>query len=423
MTLTLTLIGPSSEKAVESRKVFDAAGGTIGRLPENDWMLADPYVSSRHASIQFADGVFSIVDTSTNGVCLNSAENRLVRGQPYPLRSGDRILIETFQIEASIAAASTLTHMARCGDTADEFDSGPLPSNDDEDARGLLDGWDESPSPAPGHVRSPGLIEGSVLNEPYNPPPVSIPEDYNPLLNAAASPSPGADVRTPSPGAVRHSRAERLPEQPKLRHSRTEGRESAFSAVLEGVGLENVTVTPELGRSFGRILRIVVSGLMDVLQARQQTKEEFRLGLTRFKPADNNPLKFSANVDDALHNLLVKRNAAYLEPVDAFEDAFDDLRHHQMATLAGLRVAFDAMLAEFDPERLQKRFDREGRRASFLPLPGWLRYWRRYRDTFSEIRRDADASFRHLFGDQFGKAYEEQLQRLKADKHPRRRGA
>ena len=72
--------------------------------------------------------------------------------------------------------------------------------------------------------------------------------------------------------------------------------------------------------------------------------------MTQFRAADNNPLKFSANVDDALHNLLVKRNAAYLEPVEAFEDAFDDLRDHQMAMLAGMRVAFEAMLGEFNPD-------------------------------------------------------------------------
>ena len=76
--------------------------------------------------------------------------------------------------------------------------------------------------------------------------------------------------------------------------------------------------------------------------------------MTQFRPADNNPLKFSANVDDALHNLLVKRNAAYLQPVDAFEDAFDDLRYHQLAMLAGMRVAFESMLAQFDPDRLRE---------------------------------------------------------------------
>ena len=98
---------------------------------------------------------------------------------------------------------------------------------------------------------------------------------------------------------------------------------------------------------------------MDVLQSRRQIKDEFRMRMTQFRPAENNPLKFSANVEDALHNLLVKRNAAYLGPVDAFEDAFADLRNHQLAMLAGMRVAFESMLAEFDPDRLQEEFDRQ----------------------------------------------------------------
>ena len=73
--------------------------------------------------------------------------------------------------------------------------------------------------------------------------------------------------------------------------------------------------------------------------------------MTHFRPADNNPLKFSANVDDALHNLLVKRNAAYLAPVEAFADAFEDLRNHQIAMLAGMRdgVRVDARRVRSGP--------------------------------------------------------------------------
>ena len=124
--------------------------------------------------------------------------------------------------------------------------------------------------------------------------------------------------------------------------------------MLAGAGLQNAGRDAELGRDLGEIFRVVVSGVMDVLRSRQQMKDEFRMQVTHFRPADNNPLKFSANVDDALHNLLVKRNAAYLGPVDAFEDAFDDLRNHQIAVLAGMRVAFESMLAEFDPDRLRE---------------------------------------------------------------------
>jgi type VI secretion system FHA domain protein len=187
-----------------------------------------------------------------------------------------------------------------------------------------------------------------------------------------------------------------------------------LAAVLTGAGLTNVPVTPELAQSFGQILRVVVAGVMDILQARQKIKSEFRLGMTTFKPADNNPLKFSANVDDALHNLLVKRNAAYLGPVDAFEDAFDDVRNHQMAMLAGVRVAFEAMLAEFDPDRLQEEFDHQLKKGALLSVPAKLRYWDLYRDKIHDMVRDPETSFRELFGEEFAKAYEEQLRRLKA---------
>ena len=184
--------------------------------------------------------------------------------------------------------------------------------------------------------------------------------------------------------------------------------------MLAGADLQGVEVTPELAENFGRILRIVVGGLMDVLRTRERIKDEFRMRMTTFKTTDNNPLKFSANVDDALHNLLVKRNSAYLSPAEAFEDAFRDVRNHQMAMLAGVRVAFDAMLSEFEPEHLQERFDRQLKKGSLLAAPARLRYWELYRDKFHDMVKDPESNFRELFGDEFARAYEEQLESLKA---------
>ena len=151
-----------------------------------------------------------------------------------------------------------------------------------------------------------------------------------------------------------------------------------------------------------------------MLRARERMKDELRMRGTTFKIAHNNPLKFSANTDDAFHNLLVKRNAAYLQPGQAFEDAFSDLRDHQNAIMAAMRLAFEAMLAQFDPERLQEDFDRQIRKGSILGVPAKLRYWDLFRDKYTELTRDADSSFRTLFGDEFAKAYEEQLARSKA---------
>jgi type VI secretion system FHA domain protein len=192
-----------------------------------------------------------------------------------------------------------------------------------------------------------------------------------------------------------------------------------LSAVLSGAGLPGAAVTPELARNLGEILRVVVAGLIDVLQSRQRIKEEFRMRQTVFRPADNNPLKFSANVDDALHNLLVKRNAAYLGAVDAFADAFDDLRDHQLAMLAGMRVAFETMLADSDPDRMQEEFDRQIAKVSLPLMPAKMRYWDLYREKRLEMKKDPEAAFARLFGEEFARAYEEQFRELRAQRRSR----
>jgi type VI secretion system FHA domain protein len=478
MPLTLEVTGPQAAAlGAASRKVFDAAGGTIGRLADNTWALPDPYVSSRHAVIRYRDGTYYIEDTSTNGVFVNSPDNQLVKGQPYALKSGDWILIEPYEIRASITSDAP-----KPSPSFDPMRSAPPPHAphsaslipDDPfrepfapahgAGRSILPGADLIPEPAAGGEevdplnllglepkwqppkapKAADLARGSVLSEHYQaphvpaPPPPSppspaadlggmIPDDYNPLETrggfptspprpaAPAPPAPKPPLEVPRPAVRTPAPAVPVSHAPKHEPRRpATPPEGDLATVLAGAGLENVPVTQELARSFGHILRVVVGGVMDILQARQKIKSEFRIGMTTFKPVDNNPLKFSANVDDALHNLLVKRNAAYLGPVDAFEDAFDDVRNHQMAMLAGVRVAFEAMLAEFDPDRLQEAFDHQIKKGGLLQVPAKMKYWDLYRDRIHDMVRDPEATFRELFGDEFAKAYEEQLRRLKA---------
>jgi type VI secretion system FHA domain protein len=269
----------------------------------------------------------------------------------------------------------------------------------------------------------------------------AIPSGYNPLEDShhgagplrrprpgdAIIPRPkpsGVDVsgRANSPlasGSVRAASPVNVPAPPVSRAAPTPGEDagsSALSQVLGGAGLHGVALTPELAQNFGQIFRVVVAGLMELLQARQRIKDEFGMRQTVFRPSDNNPLKFSANVDDALHNLLVKRNAAYLGPVDAFADAFEDLRNHQLAMLAGMRVAFEAMLSEFDADRLQEEFDRQIAKVSLPLVPAKLRYWDLYRDKRRELLKDPEAAFDRLFGEEFSRAYEEQFRELKAQR-------
>jgi type VI secretion system FHA domain protein len=185
--------------------------------------------------------------------------------------------------------------------------------------------------------------------------------------------------------------------------------------LFRGAGLDPADAPPELAPVLGQILRIVVQGTMDVLHARRGIKDEFRIEHTIFEPVGkNNPLKFSAGVEDALHNLLVRRSPGYLGPAAAFEDAFDDLRHHQMAMLDGMRVAFEAMLERFDPAKLEEEFDRQQKKGARLAVPMKPRYWEAYSERFRDMVKDPEAAFRELFGDEFRAAYREQLARLKA---------
>jgi type VI secretion system protein ImpI len=492
MILTLEVTGPEAGKLGPAhRKVFNASGGTIGRVDDNAWVLKDPYVSSHHAVIRFTNGQFYIEDTSTNGTFINTPETRLHRGEPYALKPGDRIIIDPFEIRVSIAGAPARDVPARpFGDAfgdrpraaapvGDPFRAGPLvpadPFGDDpfeprdptpSSSPRMASPFGLDPHPAavsdssldplkalfsdsrpaaPKDVpRAANLGAASPIHDHYQPPPVVRPPDPEPIpsqggvipddwdksqiirMPAPAAPRPVAPppqipepVAPPRPtprAAAPVPSAAKVPPPPVPARGVAGGSDDVtLASVLVAAGLDNVTVTPELAQNFGEILRVVVTGVMDVLQARQRIKDEFRMRVTSFKRSDNNPLKFSANVDDALHNLLVKRNAAFLGPVDAFEDAFEDLRNHQMAMLAGVRVAFEAMLAELDPDRLQEEFDRQLKKAGGL-VPAKLRYWELYRDKLHDMVKDPDTNFREWFGEEFAKAYEEQLERLKAQR-------
>jgi type VI secretion system FHA domain protein len=135
--------------------------------------------------------------------------------------------------------------------------------------------------------------------------------------------------------------------------------------------------------------------------------------MTTLKPVENNPLKFSANAEDALFNLFARRGHSFKAPVEAFQEAFDDLRAHQVATMAGMRAAFSSLMSRFEPDRLQEGFDRGLKRGALLDVMNKTKYWDLYREMY-EALGDDDATFRRLFGDEFAQAYEEQMQRLTA---------
>src|SRR5882757_2300015 len=103
MILTLEIVGHQSGlPGFSGSKQFGVNGGTIGRLPDNDWVLPDPYISGRHALIRYVGGKFYVEDISTNGVFLNAPDNRLQRSRPQLLQEDDRIYIDEYEIRVRL---------------------------------------------------------------------------------------------------------------------------------------------------------------------------------------------------------------------------------------------------------------------------------------------------------------------------------
>jgi predicted component of type VI protein secretion system len=500
MILTLEVIGAqAADLGAAGRKIFNAIGGTIGRLPDNDWVFPDPYVSGRHALIRYLNGKFFIEDTSTNGVFVNAPDNRLPRAEPHQLKNGDRLFIDAYEIQvviegdpaadsrndplAALAASRTqaLPPPGRPPKPVEEERTSSLMSrganrDDDEDEEDDVDSDEhktvwfgmseaaekraEPPPPAPppsppprakaepraaAPAPAPKVEPPRPAPEPVRPAPEPARPPPEPVRQAAepARPAPAEPVR-PTAEPARPAAAEPVrqaaeparrappppapeppPPPPKAApavrpaaaappSSAGADEGSQLAILLATAGIPGIEPSNDAARMLGGVLRSAMAGLMDMLRLRERMKDELRMRGTTFKAANNNPLKFSANVDDAFHNLFVKHNPAYLQPPEAVEDAFRDVRDHQAASLAAMRVAFEAALSEFDPDRMQEMFDRQMKKGSILGVPAKLRYWDMYREKYGELIRESDETFRALFGDEFARAYEQQLERLRA---------
>ena len=107
MAIKLRVISDHYRELGEQRsRVFGVNGGTIGRAPDNDWVLPDPkrVVSGHHCEIEYRNGAYWIKDTSTNGVFVNDAEDPVSVTGPIALHDGDRLRIGDYDVVVSVDA-------------------------------------------------------------------------------------------------------------------------------------------------------------------------------------------------------------------------------------------------------------------------------------------------------------------------------
>lgn len=184
------------------------------------------------------------------------------------------------------------------------------------------------------------------------------------------------------------------------------------AAFLEGAGVPDIDVSkqdPEqYMRAAGALFGLMVESLRDVLMSRAAVKSEFGLDQTMLRPRENNALKFSITPADAIAALLQPGKPGYMDPLRATREAFDDVRVHQVAVMAGVQAALFNLLRTFDPVALESRLQKGGMIESLLPGTRRAKLWEAFVATYKEIARDADADFQDVFGREFARAYNQQ---------------
>jgi type VI secretion system protein len=270
--------------------------------------------------------------------------------------------------------------------------------------------FENEPPPAPpvarrgaGGAAPPGAPAGDMAS-PFDEPGFAAPGGASagalqrPL---PAGPLPGG----PSSGAVGQAAAIGAPTADGAR---------LLAAFLEGAGVPGLALGPDAERAMrdaGAVFNALVEGIRQVLISRASIKNELRVEQTMLRAKDNNPLKFSVTAEDAIAALLQPTRPGYKQPLASTQEAFDDVRSHEMAVMAGVQTALMGLLKRFEPGALEKRLE-PSMLGNILPSARKARTWELFCATYKAIAAEAQEDFQAVFGREFARAYSEQMQKL-----------
>ncbi|SAL14726.1 FHA-family protein [Caballeronia arvi] len=455
LTLTVTLHNGQPPR-VPLTATFDTDGGTIGRAVSNRLVLddAERTVSRLHVQIVWRDGCYLLIDRGSNPALVNGAP--LDPGQEVTLAHGDEVQIGGYQLRAYVDAADDTVSANKASSDDDPFsglfDEAPAASKPQDD----FEADDILAAPKPAHQRAPvrtedfdfgfddpasrrsidelfdlapgasASLEPDSLVDPLIAPLTqpNTAHDADPFASLTGAARPAASPATRSDaGSELHSaftppRPQSAP-TPKPAPSPTAPADdrALVDAFLRGLNTHGVRIealTPALMQLIGEVLREASRGTLELLAARAALKREMRTGATMIEASDNNPLKFSPNVEAALMHLLNPQMRGFMAPAVAFGDAYADLRAHQVGMVAGMRAALDGVFERFEPQRIETRLSGRSLLDGFLPgLSRRARCWDLFIEMYGQLSREATEDFHTLFGRAFVAAYEAQIDELK----------
>jgi FHA domain-containing protein len=350
---------------------FANAGGAIGRGFDCVLVLPDPdrLISRRQAMIVFRDGQPFIRQIGSNLVIELDGEP-LASEIDYPLADGAGIRIGPYVLRVGEPRQAV---------AADEVLAGLEPR---------------------GKLRRPSVF-GDLLGGPPVPG-AEPPAQAAPAAASAVAPQE-IDLIIGETSGLRGHQALALVEAAD---------DDPVAALFAGLGL---VLPPPAARSapqlqlVGELLRACLEGMLGLLAARALAKRQLGASPTLLETARaNNPLKFSPDADVALAHLLGPAQRGFLAPLDAVHEAFDDLRRHEAAVLAGTRAAVQAVLARFDPQALEARQAPDAMWDNLLPAHRKAKLWEQFEERYAKVLEQSREDFDSLFRRAFVKAYEAQ---------------
>jgi type VI secretion system protein len=453
-----------------SECVIDRKDGTLGRADSNDLVLADEegVVSRVHARIEYVDDTYYLIDQSTNGTSLGSAQEALQSGERYPLNDGEQIQIGAFTIYVELTptqggqkpdlSSERLIDMDSPSTVPDAF----AKAEDDLEPLSEMEGWssdarrpdwfpaadeDQAPqneppetappplrrSPLDQHMRSPrGTVPGA--EPPVPPKPTDsgsdrVPTGYVPFADqfddfpTGLLPDEAPETATPEEEAASPERPPPSRTPPPVRAAPGDSRSSAvgdqvlLDAFLRGLNLPSIRMpaerAPDFMEQLGELVRESVQGLIDILRLRAEFKHEFYVPATSIAPVANNLYKYSVNAADAISRWLSDEDQqAYLGAADSTRQAFQDLAAHQLALIAGMEAAVSALLGRFAPDALEERIGQASVLEDMVPQMRRARMWEAFEKEYRQIADQAAEDFQEILGQHFARAYTEQIKRL-----------
>jgi FHA domain-containing protein len=190
-----------------------------------------------------------------------------------------------------------------------------------------------------------------------------------------------------------------------------------MQAFLNGAGIPShmpvPALTPEFMEMIGKLLATSIQGTVELSALRTLMKREVNAEVTMVVVRNNNPIKFFRDSQTILTLMLRKKMPGFMGPVDAMEDAYQDLRAHQLGVVAGSRAAMANTLGRMNPARLARKLEAPSLLDAIFPTGRNARLWDHYVALFQEIALEVQDDFQSLFGAAFVEAYEQEVERAR----------